>query len=122
MRARTILRAAVLAALVFQLSASAAEAAFCRSGTSEATVGCPSSNETAATFTTFSGCRAEAAAPTRHAPGTDPCSLCAFCLAPYVEASLPSLVPDGHVERVAPADSIALYDAPSFSLLRPPIA
>ncbi len=122
MRVRTILRAAVLAALVFQLSASAAEAAFCGFDAGRADAGCRSADEATTTLSSFSGCRVDAAAPGSHVPRTEPCSLCAFCLAPFARASLPSLAPDGRMERVAPAESATLYEAPSSSLLRPPIA
>ena len=122
MSVRTILRAAVLAALVLQLSASAAEAAFCGFGTGRAAAGCRSADEATTTLSSFSGCRLDAATPGNRVPGTEPCSLCAFCLAPYAEASPPSLVPDGHMERIAPAENATLYEAPSSSLLRPPIA
>jgi hypothetical protein len=124
MLARTIFRVIVLVALTLQVFASVAEAANCMIGHSDPAEGCPSfsCDETAVSSASCSpGGDAESSYPA-HDPGKRHCSVCPICLAPFVEASPVSVSPDDLVRRFAPAEFATLYEAPSFALLRPPIA
>ncbi len=121
MPARTILRGVVLAALVFQVFTFAADAAICKPCPATAGTGCPSSSETT-TSAAFPDNRNESSAPSGHASANKQCSLCPFCLAPCIELPIVSVFPDNHVQRFALPERELLYEAPSFALLRPPIA
>jgi hypothetical protein len=122
MLARTIFRVIVLVALTLQVFASVAEAVICKPCPAKATAVCPSSSDTATTSIAYSEGRTESSLPASHGPGDDHGSLCPFCLAPFIEASPVSVSPDDRIQRFAPAEHTTLYEAPSFSLLRPPIA
>lgn len=121
MLARTIFRGAVLAVLLLQILASVAEAAICKPCPAKAAAACPSSSDTATTSIVYSEGRTESSLPASHGPGDDHGSLCPFCLAPFIEAAPVSMSPDDRTQRFAPAEHTTLYEAPSFSLLRPPI-
>jgi hypothetical protein len=121
MFARTISRLVVLAALTLQMFAFVADAAICKPGHAEPAAGCPSYSETAPSPSSCS--REGRAESSSHAqdPEKKQCSVCPFCLAPFIEASPVSVSSDDRVQRFTPPDYATLYEAPSSSLLRPPI-
>lgn len=122
MFARTFFRGVLLGVLILQTLASAAEATVCKPCPDKSTAACPSFSGTATVSGPFSGDRTGSSLPASHQGGDDHCSLCPLCLSPFIETPPVSVSPDNQGQRFAFAVPLALYEAPSFSLLRPPIA
>jgi hypothetical protein len=122
MFARTFFRGVLLVVLILQTLASAAEATACRPCPDKSAGVCPSLNETATMSDASSESQAGSSLPASHQGGDDHCSLCPLCLPPFIKAAPMSVSPDDQGRRFAASEHLALYEAPSFSLLRPPIA
>ena len=123
MFARTFFRGVLLGVLILQMLASAAEATVCKPCPDKSAVICPSFSETATMSGAFSeGRTTDSSLPTSHQGGDDHCSLCPLCLPLFIKAAPMSVSPDDQGQRLAVAEQMALYEAPSFSLFRPPIA
>jgi hypothetical protein len=122
MFSRTFLRGLLLAVLTLQALASAAEATVCKPCSDKSAALCHSLGEAATMSGAFSEGGADSSLPTGHRGGDDHCSLCPLCLSPFIEAATVSVSPDDQGQRFAAAEFLALYEAPSFFLLRPPIA
>jgi hypothetical protein len=119
---RSFIRGVLLGVLILQMLASAAEATVCKPYPDKSAAICPSFSETATTPGAFSEGRTDSSLPSSHQGGDDHCSLCPLCLSPFIEAAPVSVSPNDQGQRFVAAVQLALYEAPSFSLLRPPIA
>ena len=122
MFARTFFRGVLLGVMIFQMLASAAEATVCKPCPDKSAALCPSFSETATMSGAFSEGRTGSSLPASHQGGDDHCSLCPLCLPLFIKAVPISVSPDDQGQRFAVAEQMALYEAPSFSLFRPPIA
>jgi len=122
MFSRTFIRGFLLAVLTLQALASAAEATACKPCPDKSAAVCPSVSETATMAGAYSECQAGSSLPASHAGVDDHCSLCPLCLPLFIKAAPVSVSPDDQGRRYASAEHLALYEAPSFSLLRPPRA
>jgi hypothetical protein len=122
MFARPYIRGVLLGVLILQMLASAAEATVCKPCPDKSAALCPSFSETAPMSGAFSESRDDSSLPASHQGGDDHCSLCPLCLSPFIEATPVSVSPDDQWQRFAASVQLALYEAPSSSLLRPPIA
>jgi|GEM_PF-3549155 len=119
---RPYIRGVLFGVLILQILASAAEATVCKPCPAKAAAVCASSSETATMPDDFSVDRHDSSLPASPAGADDHCSLCPLCLSPFIEAAPVSVSPDDQGRRFAAAVQLALYESPSFSLLRPPIA
>lgn len=108
--------------LILQTLASAAEATVCKPCPAKIAAVCRSFSETATMSGASSEDRTDSSLPANHDGGDDHCSLCPLCLSPFIELASVAVSPDDQGRRFAAAEHLALYEAPSFSLLRPPIA
>jgi hypothetical protein len=122
MFAQILLRGVVLSALTLQMFASVAEAAICKPCPAKAVTTDPSFIEAAATALAFPEGNNDSPSPANHGVGDKHRSLCPSCLVPCIGSFPASLSPDDRTQRFAPPECATLYEAPSFSLLRPPIA
>ena len=122
MFARTFIRGLLLVVLILQTLASAAEATACKPCPDKSAAVCPSFSETATMCGACSEGEADSSLPATHAGADDHCSLCPLCLPLFIKAAPMSVSPDDQGRRLAVSEQLALYKAPSFSLLRPPIA
>ena len=122
MFARNFLRGVLLAVLTLQALASVAEATVCKPCPAKIAAVCRSFSETATMSGASSEDRTGSSRPASHAGADDHCSLCPLCLPLFIKAAPMSVSPDDLVRRFAAAEQLAPYEAPSFSLLRPPIA
>lgn len=122
MFARTFFRGVLLGVLILQMLASAAEAKVCKPCPDKSAAACPSFSETATMFGAFSGCQTGSTLPTSHDGTDDHCSLCPLCLPLFLKAAAVSVSPGDQGRRFTALERLALYEAPSFSLFRPPIA
>jgi len=116
------LRGVVLAALTLQMFASVAEATLCKPCPGKSAAACRSFADTAATSSAVPESGNDSSSPAGHRSGDKQCPLCPSCLAPCIGSSPVSLSPDDRSQYFAPPEYATLYEAPSFSLLRPPIA
>ena len=119
---RPYIRGVLLAVLILQTLASAAEATVCKPCPDKSATICPSFSETATMPGASSGGQAGSSPSTSHDGADDHCSLCPLCLPLFIKAAPMSVSPDDQGQRFAVAEQMALYEAPSFSLFRPPIA
>jgi hypothetical protein len=119
---RTFIRGLLLVMLILQTLSSAAEATVCKPCPDKSAAVCPSFSETATMSGAFFRCQTGSSLPVSHAGADDHCSLCPLCLSPFLEAAPVSVSPNDQGQRFAASEHLALYEAPSFSLLRPPIA
>jgi hypothetical protein len=122
MFARTFFRGILLVVLILQTLASAAEATACKPCPDKSAALCLSFSETASMPGASPGGQAGSSLPASHDGADDHCSLCPLCLPPFIKAAPVSVSPDDQGRRFAASEHLALYEAPSFSLLRPPIA
>jgi len=122
MFARTFFRGVILGVIILQMLASAAEATACNPCPDKSAALCPSFSETATMSGASSECRAGSSLPASHAGADDHCSFCPLCLPLFIKSAPVSVSPDDQGHRFTAAVQLALYEAPSFSLLRPPIA
>jgi hypothetical protein len=119
---RTFFRGVLLVVLILQTLAFAAEATVCKPCPDKSAAFCPSFSETATMSGDSSEGRTGASLPASHAGADDHCSLCPLCLPLFIKAVPVSVSPDDQGRRFSTSEHLALYEAPSFSLLRPPIA
>jgi len=119
---RPYIRGVLLGVLILQMLASAAEATVCKPCPDESAALCRSFSETAAMSGTSSEGKAGSSLPASHAGADDHCSLCPLCLPLFIKAAPMSVSPDDPGRRFAASEHLAPCEAPSFSLLRPPIA
>lgn len=122
MSARTFFRGVLLGVIILQILASAAEATICKPCPDKSAAVCPYFSETATMSGASSECQAGSTLPASHAGADDHCSLCPLCLPLFIKAAPVSVSPDDRGRRIAAAEHLAPYEAPSFSLLRPPRA
>ena len=122
MFARTFFRGVLLGVIILQMLASAAEATACKPCPDKSAAVCPSFSETATMSCASSEGQAGSSLPASHAGADDHCSLCPLCLPVFIKAAPMSVSPDDQGQRFTAAEQLALYEAPSFSLLRPPLA
>jgi hypothetical protein len=122
MFARTFFRGVLLGVLILQTLASVAEATACKPCPDTSAALCPSFSETATMSGASSEGQAGSSLPASHAGADDHCSLCPLCLPLFIKAAPMSVSPDDQGRRFAASEYLAPYEAPSFSLLRPPIA
>jgi len=122
MFARTFFRGVLLVMLILQTLASAADATDCIPCPDKSVALCPSFSETATMSGASSESQAGSSLPATHDGADDHCSLCPLCLPFFINAAPASVSPDNQGRRFAAAEHLAPYEAPSFSLLRPPIA
>jgi len=119
---RPYIRGVLFGVLILQILASAAEATACKPCPDKSAAPCPSLSEAATMSDASSGSRTDSSLPASHPGGDDHCSLCPLCLSPFIEAAPVSVSPDDQGRRFAALEHPAPYEAPSFSLLRPPKA
>ena len=122
MFARTFIRGILLGLLILQTLASTAEATTCKPCPDKSAAVWLSFSETATMSGASSENRTGSSLPARHAGVDDHCSLCPLCLPLFIKAASVSVSPDDQGRRFAASEHLAIYKAPSFSLLRPPIA
>ena len=122
MFARTFFRGVLLGVLILQTLASAAEATVCKPCPDKSAVLCRSYSETATMSGASSECQTDSSLPASHAGADDHCSLCPLCLPLFIKAAPMSVSSDDQGRRFAASEHLAPYEAPTFSLLRPPIA
>jgi len=122
MFARTFFRGVLLGVLILQTLASAAEATACKPCPDKSAALCPSFSETATMYGASFEDRTGSSLPARDDGSDDHCSLCPICLPLFIKAASMSVSPDDQGRRFAASEHVARYEAPSFSLLRPPIA
>jgi len=108
--------------LILQTLASAAEATACKPCPDKSAAFCPSFSETATIPDASSEDQADSSLPATHDGAGDHCSFCPLCLPLFIKAAPASVFPDDQGRRFTVSEQLALYEAPSFSLLRPPIA
>ncbi|MFA6148010.1 MAG: hypothetical protein WC899_07370 [bacterium] len=109
-----------LALLGLFLFVSVSEAAACNPCSMKAEAACSSSCEAAAVASDFPGDREIPSTPSNHAGEDSSCTLCFFCLSPFIESSPAAVSPDDVAQRFALPEHAMYYEAPSFSFLRPP--
>jgi hypothetical protein len=119
---RTFFRGVLLGVLILQTLASAAEATDCKPCPDKSAAACPSFSETATMSGASSEDQARSSLPASHAGADDHCSLCPLCLPLFIKTTPVSVSPDDQGRRFAASEHLALYEAPFFSLLRPPKA
>jgi hypothetical protein len=119
---RPFFRGLLLGVLILQTVASAAEATACKPCPDKSAAPCPSFSETATMSCASSEDQAGSSLPVSHDDADDHCSLCPLCLPLFIKAASVSVSPDNQGRRFAASEHLAPYEAPSFSLLRPPIA
>jgi len=119
---RPYIRGVLLGVLFLQILASAAEATVCKPCPDKSAAVCTSFSETATMSGAFYEDRAGSSIPASHQGGDDHCSLCPLCLPLFIKAAPMSVSHDDQGRRFAASEHLAPYEAPSFSLLRPPIA
>jgi hypothetical protein len=119
---RPYIRGVLLAVLTLQALASIAEATVCKPCPAKSSALCPSFSETPTMSGASSEDRAGSSLPASHAGADDHCSLCPLCLPLFIKAAPMSVSLDDQGRRFAASEHSAPYEAPSFSLLRPPIA
>jgi len=119
---RPYIRGVLLGVLILQLLASAAEATVFKPCPEKSAALCPPFSEPATMSDAFSEGRGGSSLPASHQGGDDHCSLCPLCLSPFIEAAPVSVSPDEEGRRFIAAVQLAIYEAPSFFLLRPPKA
>jgi hypothetical protein len=119
---RTFSRGVLLGVLILQTLASAAEATVCKPCPDKSATACPSFSGTDTMAGAYSEGRTGSSLPASHNGADDHCSLCPLCLPLFIKAAPMSVSPDDQGQRFAVAEQMALYEAPSFSLFRPPIA
>ena len=122
MFARTFFRGVLLVVVVLQTLASAAEATVCKPCPDKSAAVSLSLSETATMPCACSEGKADSSLPATHDGADDHCSLCPLCLPIFIKAAPVSVSPDDQGKRFATSEHLAPYEAPSFSLLRPPIA
>jgi hypothetical protein len=122
MFAHTFIRGILLGLLILQTLASAAEATACKPCPDKSAAICPSLSDRATKPGASSEDQAGSSLPASHAGADDHCSLCPFCLPLFIKAAPMSFSPDDRGRRFTASEHLALYEAPSFSLFRPPIA
>jgi hypothetical protein len=122
MFARTFIRGILLGLLILQTLASAAEATTCKPCPDKSAAVCLSFSETATMSGASSENRTGSSLPASHAGVDDHRSLCPLCLPLFIKAASVSVSLDDQGRRFAASEHLAIYKAPSFSLLRPPIA
>ena len=122
MFARTFFRGVLLVVLILQTLASAAEATVCKPCPDKSAAVCPSFSETATMSDASSECQDSSSLPASHQRDGDHCSLCPLCLPLFIKAAPMSVSPEDQGRRFVASEHLAPYEAPSFSLLRPPIA
>jgi len=122
MFARTFFRGVLLGVLILQTLASAAEATVCKPCPDKSAALCPSFSETATMSGTSSECQDGSSLPASHQGADDHCSLCPLCLPLFIKSAPMSVSPDDQGRRFAASEHLAPNEAPTFSLLRPPIA
>lgn len=122
MFARTFFRGVLLVVVVLQTLASAAEATVCKPCPNKSAAVSPSLSETATMPCACSKGEADSSLPATHDGADDHCSLCPLCLPIFIKAAPVSVSPDDQGKRFVASEHLAPYDAPSFSLFRPPIA
>jgi hypothetical protein len=122
MFARTFFRGILLGVLILQMIASAAEATVCKPCPDKSAGICASFSETATMADTSSEGRTGSSLPVSHDGTDDHGSLCPLCLPLFIKAAPMSVSPDDQGRRFAASEHLALYESPSFSLFRPPIA
>ena len=122
MSARTFFRGVLLGVLILQVLASAAEATVRKPCPDKSAAVCPFFSETSTMSGAFSGCQTGSTLPASHDGEDDHCSLCPLCLPLFIKAAPVSVSPDHQGRRYAASEQLAPYEAPSFSLHRPPIA
>ena len=116
---RSYLPKIALALLGLFLFVSISEAAECNPYSTKAEAARPSSCETASVSSDFPGDRGAPSVPSSHA-GESSCTLCSFCLSPCFESSPGTVSLDDGAQPFAPPEYATYYEAPSFSILRPP--
>jgi hypothetical protein len=121
MFARTFIRGILLGLLILQMLASAAEAMVCKPCPDKSAALCPSFSEAATMSDASSECQTDSSLPASHPGGDDHCSLCPLCLSPFIEAAPVSVFPNDQGRRFVASEHLVPYEAPYFSLLRPPI-
>ncbi len=119
---RTFFRGVLLGVLILQVLASVAEATVCKPCPVKSAAVCPSISETDTISGACSEDRAGSSLPASHQGANDHCSICLLCLSPFIKTAPVSVSPDDQGRPFAASEQLALYEAPSFSLLRPPIA
>jgi hypothetical protein len=119
---RPYIRGVLLAVLILQTLASAAEATDCKPCPDKSAALCPSFSVTATIPGASSEDQADSSLPATHDGADDHCSLCPLCLPLFINAAPVSIFTDDQGRRFAASEHLAPYEAPSFSLLRPPIA
>jgi hypothetical protein len=117
---RSSLPKIALALLGLFLFVYVSEAAECNPCSKKVEAAGPSSCETASVSSDFPGDRGAPPAPSSHAGEDSSCTLCSFCLSPCIEPSPGIVFLDDSAQRCAPPEYETDYEAPSFSLLRPP--
>jgi hypothetical protein len=110
----------IFALLGLLLIVSVSEAFECYPRTTNAGPACPSSCETAPVSPGTVGDPGGPPSPSDHAGADDSCALCTFCLSPCVGSLPVTVAMDDGFRRIAPPEFATHYEAPSFSLLRPP--
>ena len=121
MFARSYIRGVLLAVLTLQALASVAEATACKPCPAKIAAVFQSFSETATMSGASSEDRAGSSPLASHDGADDHCALCPLCLPLSIQAAPTSVSPDDQGQRFAAAEHLAPYEAPSFSLLRPPI-
>jgi hypothetical protein len=119
---RTFCRNVLLGVLMLQTVASAAEATPCGPCLDKPAAACPSFSGTATMSEASFGDRGGSSLPASDGEVDDHCSLCPLCLPLFIRAAPVSISPDDQGQRFVITVHLALYEAPSFSLFRPPIA
>jgi len=122
MFARTFFRGLLLGMLILQTLGSAAEATVCKPCPDRSAAACPSFGNTVTMSGASSEGRTGSPLPVSHDGEEDHCSFCPLCLPLFIKAAPVSVSPDNQGRRFAAPEHLAPYEAPSFSLLRPPIA
>lgn len=117
---RVNLPSLALALLAFFLFVSVSEAAECNPCSVKTAAASPCSGETASVSPGFPGDRGESSSPSSHSEENNSCSVCSFCLSPCIGSSTMTVAIDDGTQRLGPMEYGTIYEAPSFSFLRPP--
>src|SRR3990170_6334706 len=118
---RTIFRGVVLALLTLLVFVSVAEGAVCKPSPAKSATASTSSGETGATSLPFHESRNDSCPSSTQDSGDHLCMLCPSCLSHFIGDTPVSVFRDDHFQRFALPEFSTLYEAPSFSHLRPPI-
>ena len=122
MSSRNMFRGALLGLLLFQILASAADGGARNPCLDDSSAVCGSFREMAQMSGAVSEDQADSSPSTSGDRMDNHCSMCPLCLSAFIMTGPVSIAPNDPGQRLFASADVTFYEAPSSSLLRPPIA